>query len=133
MPTSRCAAIAFVASFTGLLVFAGPSFVTAADNWTPIAKFSGSGDKPEDTATFTTHGGRVRFVYSVQPNSSGPVAILLKMYPKGSPVTGNAVIRTQCIDCRGEHMDDIGSGRAGDYYLRVTTSRPWTLRVEEMK
>ena len=105
----------------------------AADTWTPIATFSGSGDKPEDTAPFTTHGGKVRFSFTVQPNSSGPVPFLSKMYPKGSPVTANELRRTQCLDCKGKQIDELGNLRAGGYYLHVTTSRPWTLVVEETK
>ena len=107
------------------------SAVGAADTWTQIATFSGSGDKPEDTAPFTTHGGKVRFTFTVQPNSSGPVPFLSKMYPKASPVTPNELRRTQCIDCKGKQTDDLGDVRAGSYYLHVITSRPWTLVVEE--
>jgi hypothetical protein len=109
------------------------SAVVAADTWTQIASFSGSGDKPEDTAPFTTHGGKVRFTFTVQPNSSGSVPFLSKMYPKGSPVTPNELRRTQCIDCKGKQTDDLGNVRAGSYYLHVITSRPWTLVVEETK
>src|SRR3954470_9507606 len=101
--------------------------VSAADSWTQVASFSGSGDKPEDTPSFTTHGGKLRFTFTVQPNSSGPVPFLSKMYPKGSPVTANELRRTQCIDCKGKQTDDLGSVRAGSYYLHVITSRPWTL------
>ena len=107
--------------------------VSAAESWTQIASFSGSGDKPEDTAPFTTHGGKVRFTFTVQPNSSGPVPFLSKMYPKGSPATANELRRTQCIDCKGKQTDDLGNVRAGSYYLHVITSRPWTLVVEEAK
>jgi|SRR5579872_1966957 len=109
------------------------SAVGAADTWTQIASFNGSGDKPEDTAPFTTHGGKVRFSFTVQPNSSGPVPFLSKMYPTGSPVTPNELRRTQCIDCKGKQTDDLGNVRAGSYYLHIITSRPWTLVVEETK
>jgi hypothetical protein len=109
------------------------SAVGVSDTWTQIASFNGSGEKPEDTAPFTTHGGKVRFTFTVQPNSSGPVPFLSKMYPKGSPATANELRRTQCIDCKGKQTDDLGSVRAGSYYLHIITSRPWTLVVEEAK
>ncbi len=104
-----------------------------AQTGTQIASFSGSGDKPADTAPFTTHGGKVRFTFSVEPNSSGPVPFLAKMYAKGSPVTANELRRTQCIDCKGKQTDDVGNLRAGSYYLHVITSRPWTLVVDETR
>ena len=109
------------------------SSASAAGSWTQIAKFSGSGGKPEDTPSFTTHGGKVRVAFNVQPNSSGPVPFLATMYPKGSPVTPNELHRTQCIDCKGSQADELGVVRAGSYYLHVITSRPWTLSVEEAK
>jgi hypothetical protein len=34
-----------------------------------------------DTMPFTTHGGQVRVVFTVQPNSSGPVPFLDQMFP----------------------------------------------------
>jgi hypothetical protein len=105
----------------------------AADNFSQIASFNGSGDKPADTPPFTTHGGKVRFTFTVEPNSSGPVPFLAKMYLKGSPATANELRRTQCMDCKGKQTDDLGSVRAGSYYLHVITSRPWTLVVEETK
>ena len=126
----RIAIAAFcIVAWTGI----GFSAAGATDSWTQVASFSGSGDKPEDTAAFTTHGGKVRFTFTVQPNSSGPVPFLSKMYPKGSPVTANELRRTQCIDCKGKQTDDLGNVRAGTYYLHVITSRPWTLIVDEAK
>jgi hypothetical protein len=120
-----------------LLVAASSSgrFVTieAADTWTQVASFRGPGGKPEDTAVFTTHGGNVRFTFTVQPNSSGPVPFMANMYPKGAPVSPNELHRAQCIDCKGKQTDDLGNVRAGSYYLHVITSRPWTLIVEEAK
>ncbi len=110
-----------------------PTAAAGADNWAQIASFSGTGDKPADMPSFTTHGGKIRFTFTVQPNSSGPVPFLSKMYPKGSPATANELRRTQCIDCNGKQTDDLGSVRAGSYYLHVVTSRPWTLIVEETK
>lgn len=105
----------------------------AADTWGQVASFSGPGGKPEDTAPFTTHGGKVRFTFTVQPNSSGPVPFMANMYPKGAPVSPNELHRAQCIDCKGKQADDLGNVRAGSYYLHVITSRPWTLIVEEAK
>jgi hypothetical protein len=107
--------------------------ISGADDWIQIASFTGSGAKPEDTAPFTTHGGNVRFRFTVQPNSSGTVPFLANMYPKGSPVSPNELHRTQCIDCKGPQTDDLGNVRAGSYYLHVITSRPWTLTVDEKK
>lgn len=105
----------------------------AADTWSQVASLSGPGGKPEDTAAFTTHGGKVRFTFTVQPNSSGPVAFMANMYAKGAPVSPNELHRAQCIDCNGKQTDDLGNVRAGSYYLHVITSRPWTLIVEEAK
>ena len=109
-------------------------FATApADTWSQVASFGGPGGKPEDTAVFTTHGGKVRFTFTVQPNSSGPVPFMANMYPKGVPVSPNELHRAQCIDCKGKQTDDLGNVRAGSYYLHVITSRPWTLIIEEAK
>jgi len=107
--------------------------IAAADTWSQVTSFNGPGGKPEDTAVFTTHGGRVRFTFTVQPNSSGPVPFMANMYPKGAPVSPNELHRAQCIDCKGKQTDDLGNVRAGSYYLHVITSRPWTLIVEEAK
>jgi hypothetical protein len=124
-----CAALVAV-----LLLSASTTTASAGvDNWTPVANFSGTGDKPADTPPFTTHGGKVRFTFTVQQNSSGPVPFLSKMYPKGSLATANELRRTQCIDCKGKQTDDLGSVRADSYDLHVVTSRPWTLLVEEAK
>jgi hypothetical protein len=125
----RCAALVAALLIAALI----PIAAAGADTWAQIASFSGTGDKPADTPSFTTHGGKVRFTFTVQPNSSGPVPFLSKMYPKGAPATANELRRTQCIDCKGKQTDDLGSVRAGDYYLHVVTSRPWTLIVEETK
>jgi hypothetical protein len=53
------------------------------------------------------------------------------MYPKGAPVDAHEKVRLQCIDCDGPQTKDAGKVPAGTYYLHVTTSRPWTLKVEE--
>lgn len=110
------------------LIFTAASTVFAA-GWTTIASFSGTGTA--DTATFTTHGRNVRFEFTVQPNSSGPVPLLLKMYPKGAPVDAHEQVRLQCTDCSGPQTKDAGRVPVGTYYLHITTSRPWTLKVEE--
>jgi hypothetical protein len=132
MKTSVChvliALLLLVASSSGRL-----AATAATDTWTQVASFSGQGGKPEDTAVFTTHGGKVRFTFTVQPNSSGPVPFMANMYPKGSPVSPNELHRAQCIDCKGKQADDLGNVRAGSYYLHVIASRPWTLIVEEAK
>src|SRR5262249_18320349 len=104
-----------------------------AVTWSQVAGFSGPGGKPEYTAPFSTHGGNVRFTFTVRPNSSGPVPFMANMYPKGAPVSPNELHRAQCIDCTGKQTDDLGNVRAGSYYLHVITSRPWTLIVEEAK
>jgi hypothetical protein len=117
-----------VASSSSRLVATAP-----ADTWSQVASFNGAGGKPEDTAVFTTHGGKVRFTFTVQPNSSGPVPFMANMYSKGAQVSPNELHRAQCIDCKGKQTDDLGNVRAGSYYLHVITSRPWSLIVEEAK
>jgi hypothetical protein len=105
--------------------------VNAAPGWATVAMFNGLGGKPQDTAPFTTRGGKVRFQFTVQPNSSGPVPFLSQMFPKGAPVSANELRRTSCASCDGPQTDDLGNVRAGTYYLHVVTSRPWTLTVQE--
>jgi hypothetical protein len=99
--------------------------------WTNIVTFRGDGGPGQNTATFTLREGRVRFVFTVQPNSSGPVPFLSQMFPEGAPVSPNELRRTSCASCDGQQIDDLGSVRAGNYYLHVITSRPWTLTVQE--
>jgi len=99
--------------------------------WTNVATFNGNGGSPQDTSPFTTHGGKVRFQFTVQPNSSGPVPFLSQMFPKGASVSANELRRTTCLSCSGPQTDDLGNVRAGSYYLHVVTSRPWTLTVQE--
>lgn len=105
--------------------------VNAAASWTTVATFNGPGGKPEDTSPFTTHASKVRFLFTVQPNSSGPVPFLSQMFPKGAPVSANELRRTSCALCDGPQTDDLGNVRPGSYYLHVVTSRPWTLTVQE--
>ena len=114
-----------------LIAAAAVSAVLAAPAWKSVATFSGDGGKPYDTMPFTTHGGHVRFVFTVQPNSSGPVPFLDQMFPKGAPVSANELHRGSCVSCNGKQTDDLGNVRAGTYYLHIVTSRPWTLTVEE--
>jgi len=101
--------------------------------WTTVATFNGTGDTPQNTQPFTVHGGKVRFRFTVKPNDSGPVPFLSKMFPAGAPVGPNELRRTSCASCDGEQTDNLGSVRAGSYYLHVITSRPWTLTIEETK
>jgi hypothetical protein len=133
MIKSSIGCIALAAFFTTALPAVRVTATGGADNWSQIASLAGPGGKAEDTVLFATHGGKVRFTVTVQPNNSGPVPFLATMYPKGSPVTPNELHRTQCIDCKGKLTDDLGNVRVGSYYLHVITSRPWTLVVEETK
>jgi hypothetical protein len=105
----------------------------SGSGWTTVATFNGTGEQPQDTAPFATLGGKVRFLFSVQPNSSGPVPFLSQMFPEGMPVGANEIRRTSCASCDGQQTDDLGTVRAGRYYLHVITSRPWTLTVQEAK
>jgi hypothetical protein len=130
MKTIRIASFV-TASFCAIAMYGTHTTAAAAANWTTVASFSGPGGKPQDTSPFTTRGGKVRFLFTVQPNSSGPVPFLSQMFPKGAPVSANELRRTSCVSCDGPQTDDLGSVRAGSYYLHVITSRPWTLTVQE--
>jgi hypothetical protein len=105
--------------------------IRGAGAWATVATFSGPGSKAQDTAPFAIAGGKVRFLFTVQPNSSGPVPFLAQMFPKGAPVSANELHRTSCVSCDGPQTDDVGNVREGSYYLHVITSRPWTLTVQE--
>jgi hypothetical protein len=107
---------------------AGPG---AAGGWTTIATFKGTGSAPQDTEPFAIRGTKARFLFTVEPNSSGPVPLLAQMFAEGKPVSPNEAWRTSCASCDGPQTDDLGNVRAGRYYLHVITSRPWTLTVEE--
>src|SRR5262245_807157 len=98
--------------------------------WTVVAQVSGDADR-QTTAPFALNGKEVRFVYTVEHNSTGPVPLLWKMRPEGDPLTAQARASQSCIDCDGEQTDDLHIVPAGRYYLEVLTSRPWTLTVEE--
>lgn len=109
------------------------SEAAATGGWTTVTTFNGGGASPQNTTPFTLHGGKVRFLFTVQPNNSGPVPFLSQMFTEGAPVSANELRRTSCASCDGQQTDDLGSVRAGSYYLHVITSRPWTLTVQEMK
>jgi hypothetical protein len=101
--------------------------------WRNVVTFKGEGGAPQDTAPFTIRGEKVRFLFTVQPNSSGPVPFLSQMFPEGAPVSPNELRRTSCASCDGQQTDDLGNVRPGSYYLHVITSRPWTLTMQETK
>jgi hypothetical protein len=117
--------------FSAAVLIAATSISSRGAGWTTVATFSGPGGKPQDTAPFATRGGKVQFLFTVQPNSSGPVPFLSQMFAKGTPVSANELHRTSCISCDGPQTDDLGNVRAGSYYLHIITSRPWTLTVRE--
>jgi hypothetical protein len=110
-----------------------PASAAATSGWSTVATFSGTGEHSQDTSAFSLHEGKVRFRFTVQPNSSGPVPLLAQMFPEGAPVSPNELHRTSCASCDGPQTDDLGNVRAGRYYLHVITSRPWTLTVEEAR
>jgi hypothetical protein len=106
---------------------------TSADGWTTVATFNGTGNVPQDTEPFILHTEKVRFRFTVKPNDVGPVPFLSQMFPEGAPVSPNELRRTSCASCDGQQVDDLGTVRAGRYYLHVITSRPWTLTVEKTR
>jgi hypothetical protein len=100
--------------------------------WTTVATLSGKGGNAQDTAPFSLHGGQVKFIYSVEPNDSGPVPFLWKLYRKGDAVNPtNTRASNSCASCDGKQTNDLDQVPAGDYFLHVTTSRSWTLVVQE--
>jgi hypothetical protein len=102
----------------------------ASGGWTVVAQANGDADH-QTTAPFALTGKEVRFVYTVQPNSTGPVPLLWNMRPEGEPVTTQARASQSCVECDGEQTNDLHVVPAGRYYVQVITSRPWTLKVEE--
>jgi hypothetical protein len=102
----------------------------AAAGWTTVATFKGDGGST-DTKPFAVHGRKVRLVYTVEPNSSGPVPFLVTLFLEGTSGVKNELGREACVSCDGKQTNELGSVRAGSYYLHVITSRPWTLTVEE--
>jgi hypothetical protein len=115
---------------------AAPAATSAAavprGEWITVATFSGTGGPGENTPSFTVHGGQVQFIYTVQPNDSGPVPFLWTMYHKGDPYDPTRALgRNSCASCDGKQSNDLGKVPAGDYYLHVITSRPWNLVIQE--
>ena len=104
---------------------------TAAAGWTTVATFKGDGGAAYDTKAFAVHGRKVRIVFTVQPNSSGPVPFLLTLFREGTSGVKNELGRETCVSCDGPQTKELGIVRAGSYYLHIITSRPWTLTVEE--
>jgi hypothetical protein len=102
----------------------------AAAEWTTVATFKGDGGST-DTKPFAVHGRKVRLVYTVEPNSSGPVPFLVTLFLEGTSGVKNELGRQACVSCDGKQTNELGAVRAGSYYLHVITSRPWTLTVEE--
>jgi len=102
-----------------------------APGWTPVAAFKGDGGPAHDTKAFAVHGRKVRVVFTVQPNSSGPVPLLWSLFREGTSGVQNELARQACVSCDGAQTNEIGTIRAGSYYLHIITSRPWTLTVEE--
>jgi hypothetical protein len=103
----------------------------AAAGWTTVATFTGDGGPAHDTTAFAVHGRKVRVVFTVQRNSSGPVPLLWSLFREGTSGVKNELERHACVSCDGLQTNEIGIVRAGSYYLHVITSRPWTLTVEE--
>lgn len=100
----------------------------APDGWSTVATFRGDGTSTQDTAQFTLRATEVRLVYTVQPNDEGPVPLMWKLI--GTAIS-DPVASDSCAARDGQQTDDLGRPRAGSYHLRVLTSRPWTLTVEE--
>jgi hypothetical protein len=111
----------------------GASATGSTGTWTTVVTFNGTGEHSQDTAPFQLPDGKARFLFTVQPNSTGPVPFLAQMFTEGTPVSPNELHRTSCASCSGEQTDDLGNVRAGSYYLHVITSRPWTLTVQASK
>jgi hypothetical protein len=101
--------------------------------WHVVATFSGTGEKPnEETAPFTLKTGQWRVRYTVQPNSVGPVPFKWTEYRQGDPADFNhGLSSNSCVDCSGEQINSDRNNADGSYYLRILTSRPWTLTVEQ--
>jgi len=103
----------------------------SAAGWTTVATFKGDGGHAFDTKPFAVHGRNIRVVYTVEPNSSGPVPLLWSVFREGTSGVQNELGRHACVSCNGKQTDEVGAFAAGSYYLRVLTSRPWTMTVEE--
>jgi hypothetical protein len=107
------------------------AYAAPAGSWTTVATFKGDGGSPYDTKPFAVRGRKVRFVYTVQPNSSGPVPLLWQLFREGTSGVKNELGRNSCVSCDGQQTNELGTVPAGSYYLHVITSRPWSLSVEE--
>ena len=107
------------------------AYAAPAGSWTTIATFKGDGGSPYDTKPFAVRGRKVRFVYTVQPNGSGPVPLLWQLFREGTSGVKNELGRNSCVSCDGQQTNELGTVPAGSYYLHVITSRPWSLSVEE--
>jgi hypothetical protein len=103
----------------------------APAGWVTVATFTGDGGPPHDTKPFAVHGRKVKLVYTVQPNNSGPVPLLWQLFREGTSGVKNELGRNSCVSCDGQQTNELGTVPAGKYYLHVITSRPWTLTVEE--
>jgi hypothetical protein len=110
-----------------------PGQSASAGGWTTVATVTGDGSAVKDSAVFATHGGKVRVVFTVQPNSTGPVPLKWAMFKEGMPVGPLGVIEDSCVSCDGEHAGAPERVAAGSYYVHVLTSGPWTLRIEEAR
>ena len=103
----------------------------APAGWVTVATLTGDGGRPHDTKPFAVHGRKVKLVYTVQPNSSGPVPLLWQLFREGTSGVNSELGRNSCVSCDGQQTNELGTVPAGRYYLHVITSRPWTLTVEE--
>jgi len=110
-----------------------PGQSASSGGWTMVATVAGDGSAVKDSAPFATHGGKVRVVFTVQPNSTGPVPLKWVMFKEGAPSGPLGVIEDSCVSCDGEHVGNPERVPAGSYYVHVLTSRPWTLKVEEAR
>lgn len=95
-----------------------------------MATFRGDGGSDRKGADFTIPAGKVRVMWTVQPNDVGPVPLMWEIdgVLNGAEVPYGG---TNCASCDGQQTYDVGPFRAGTYHLKVLTSRPWTLTVEE--
>ena len=102
----------------------------AKSGWTTVATFRGDGGSDGKGADFTIPAGKVRVMWTVQPNDVGPVPLMWEIdgVLNGAEVPYGG---TGCASCDGQQTYDVGPFRAGTYHLKVLTSRPWTLTVEE--
>jgi hypothetical protein len=112
---------------------AGQPKTDGGGGWHVVATFSGTGGKPnEETAPFTLKTGQWRVRFTVQPNSVGPVPFKWTEYRQGDSVDfQHGLSSNSCASCDGEQVNSDRNNADGSYYLRILTSRPWTLTVEQ--